>query len=285
MKKLNRETFQNILLVTLGNFILALAVQMFVLPYNILSGGVAGVSVALQPIIHLDPDIAINILVYGLFLLGFLVLGKEFAVKTFFSSLIYPIFISFLHHRVLIVDVDPLLASIYGGLLAGIGIGLTLRAGSSTGGMDIPPLIIHKFTKIPLSTLIMITDALTVLLGLFTYGLEAVLIGLISVYTSGIAIGKVITLKGNSAKEVKIISDHYEKISQRIQDELGRGTTLLHGEGGYTREDKRVILVIVDDQQYTELMKIIDEIDQDAFVFSSDTTEVKGEGFTFGFKI
>lgn len=285
MKKLNREAFQNLFLVIAGNFILALAVQMFVLPYNILSGGVAGVSVALQPIFHLDPDILINILVYGLFILGFLVLGKEFAVKTFFSSLIYPIFISFLSNRVPIVEVDVLLASVYGGLLAGVGIGLTLRAGASSGGMDIPPLIIHKFTKIPVSTLIMIVDGLTVVLGLFTYGVEAVLVGLISVYTSGLAIKKVITLKGNSAKEVKIISNHYEEISQRIQDELGRGTTLLHGEGGYTHLVKRIVLVIVEDQQYTELMKIIDEIDSDAFVFSSDTTEVKGEGFTFGFKI
>lgn len=285
MKKINRETFQNILLVILGNFVLALAVQMFVLPYNILSGGVAGVSVALEPIFHVDPDVLINILVYGLFILGFLVLGKEFAAKTFFSSLIYPIFISFLSHRVPYVEIDPLLASIYGGLLAGIGIGLTIRAGASSGGMDIPPLIINKFTNIPVSALIMIVDALTVLLGLFTYGLKAVLIGLISVYTSGLAINKVITLKGSSAKEVKIISNHYEEISQCIQDAIGRGTTLLHGEGGYTHNEKRIILVIVDEKQYTELMKIIDEMDPDAFVFSSDTTEVKGEGFTYGFKI
>ena len=162
---------------------------------------------------------------------------------------------------------------------------MTIRAGASSGGMDIPPLIINKFTNIPVSTLIMIVDALTVLLGLFTYGLKAVLIGLISVYTSGLAINKVITLKGSSAKEVKIISDHYEEISQRIQDAIGRGTTLLHGEGGYTHHEKRIILVIVDEKQYTELMKIIDEMDPDAFVFSSDTTEVKGEGFTYGFKI
>ncbi len=285
MKKSKHELFQNILLVVLGNFLLASAVQMFVLPYNILSGGVAGVSVALYPLLHIDPDILINILVYGLFILGFLVLGKDFAMKTFFSSFIYPIFISFLSNRVPIIDIDPILASVYGGVIAGMGIGLTLRAGASSGGMDIPPLIIHKFTNIPLSTLILIVDALTVILGLFTYGLEEVLIGLISVYTSAIAIDKVITMRGNIAKEVKIISDKYEEISQRIQDELGRGTTLLHGEGGYTRDKKRIVLVIVDSKQYTELMKIIDEIDSDAFVFSSDTTEVKGEGFTFGFKI
>ena len=126
MKKSKREMIQNIGLVVAGNFLLALAVQMFVLPYNILSGGVAGVSVALYPIIHIDPDILINILVYGLFILGFLVLGKEFAVKTFLSSFIYPIFISFLSNRVPIIDIDPLLASVYGGLVAGVGIGLTL---------------------------------------------------------------------------------------------------------------------------------------------------------------
>lgn len=285
MKKLKKETIKNAVLVIVGNFVIALAVEMFVLPYDILSGGVAGISVALQPIFHVNPDFLINLLVYSLFILGWIMLGKDFAVKTFLSSFIYPIFISLLSGHVPIVEVDPILASAYAGLLAGIGIGMAIRAGASTGGMDIPPLIIHKFTGIPVSTLILIVDGLTVLLGLFTYGLEAVLVGLISVWTSSVAVDKVITIKGNNAKEVTIISDSYEQISRRIQDELGRGTTLICAKGGYKHADKLLVMVIVDSKQYNELMSIIDQEDKDAFVFSSDTTEVKGEGFTFGFKI
>ena len=139
-----KQKGKDIVWVVAGNAVLALAVSMFILPYDILSGGVAGIAVALQPLIPLPVTLMVNLLVVGLFILGACFLGKEFAMKTILSSLIYPVFLTFFSGRVPVLDLDPILASLYGGLLGGMGVGMALRTGASTGGMDIPPLIVHR---------------------------------------------------------------------------------------------------------------------------------------------
>ena len=155
-----KQKGKDIVWVVAGNAVLALAVSMFILPYDILSGGVAGIAVALQPLIPLPVTLMVNLLVVGLFILGACFLGKEFAMKTILSSLIYPVFLTFFSGRVPVLDLDPILASLYGGLLGGMGVGMALRTGASTGGMDIPPLIVHKLTHIEIAKLVLITDAM-----------------------------------------------------------------------------------------------------------------------------
>ena len=275
----------DIVWVVAGNAVLALAVSMFILPYDILSGGVAGIAVALQPLIPLPVTLMVNLLVVGLFILGACFLGKEFAMKTILSSLIYPVFLTFFSGRVPVLDLDPILASLYGGLLGGMGVGMALRTGASTGGMDIPPLIVHKLTHIEIAKLVLITDALTVLLGAFTYGLEAVLIGFVSVWASSVAIDKVLMFGGQQAKAIQIISDQYEQIIERIHSELERGTTLIEAQGGYTHEKRKIVLVVITKNQYPALMEMVTAIDKEAFVIANDTHEVKGFGFSFEFKV
>lgn len=271
--------------VLIGNFMLALAVAMFILPYNILSGGVAGIAVALQPVFHIEPTLMVNALVLGMFVLGTLFLGKSFAVKTVISSLVYPVYLTIITPFVPLLQLDPILASLYGGLLAGVGIGLVLRTGASTGGMDIPPLIVNKYTGIKISTLVLITDALTVGLGLFTYGLEAVLIGFISVWGTSFGIDKMLTLGGGNAKAVQIISEAHAQINAVIQSELDRGTTLSDATGGYTGAPRKVILVVVEKKEYPKLLELVNRIDENAFMITSDATDVHGEGFTLEFKV
>ena len=271
--------------VLVGNFLLALAVSMFILPYHILSGGVAGIAVALQPLIHVDPAVTVNVLVIGMFVFGALVLGKEFAFKTVISSLVYPVYITILTRIVPVVELDALVASLYGGIIGGIGIGLVLRTGASTGGMDIPPLIINKFTGIKVSVLIMFFDTLTVLLGLFTYGLQAVLIGIISVASTSFAIDKILTAGGENAKAVQIISKYYKEINEKIQVDMDRGTTITDATGGYTGAPQKVILVVVEKKEYPELLELVNSIDDKAFMITSDATDVHGEGFTMGFRV
>lgn len=271
--------------VLFGNFILALAVSLFILPYNILSGGVAGIAVALQPVFHIDSTVMVNFLVISMFLLGFLFLGREFALKTVISSIIYPIYLTILSPLVPDISLDPLLASLYGGLVAGIGIGLVLRTGASTGGMDIPPLIINRFTGVKISTLVLITDALTVMLGLFTYGLEPVLIGFISVFGTSFGIDKVLTAGGGNAKAVQIISEKAEEINRMINVDLNRGTTVSEATGGYTGQPRRVILVVMEKKEYPKLLERVNQIDRNAFMITSDATDVHGEGFTLEFKV
>ena len=280
-----KQKGKDIVWVVAGNAVLALAVSMFILPYDILSGGVAGIAVALQPLIPLPVTLMVNLLVVGLFILGACFLGKEFAMKTILSSLIYPVFLTFFSGRVPVLDLDPILASLYGGLLGGMGVGMALRTGASTGGMDIPPLIVHKLTHIEIAKLVLITDALTVLLGAFTYGLEAVLIGFVSVWASSVAIDKVLMFGGQQAKAIQIISDQYEQIIERIHSELERGTTLIEAQGGYTHEKRKIVLVVITKNQYPALMEMVTAIDKEAFVIANDKHEVKGFGFSFEFKV
>jgi uncharacterized membrane-anchored protein YitT (DUF2179 family) len=269
-------------LIFIGTLILAMSVEMFIIPYNILSGGVAGIAVAVEPFFHVDKTLTANILTVVLFLFGWAVLGRQFAINTAFSSLLYPLFTTLLSKINYGIDVPPMLASFYAGLLGGVGIGLIMRAGASSGGMDVPPLILHKITGARISTLVVITDGLTVLLGVVAYDLNAALIGLISVMASGAGIRYILEAgQGTSAKSVQIISDSYQEIVDAIDKELDRGVTLLQAEGGYSAQPKKVILCVVSDRQYTRLLTIIRQIDERAFVITTDASDMHGEGFTY----
>ena len=284
MWKEQKKHIINSITVVVGTFILAIAVETFIIPYRILSGGVAGIAVALHPILHISATLIANSVLIILLIIGSFILGKEFLKNTVLSCIAYPIFTSILNGRVNVV-VDPILASLYGGLIAGAGVGIVLKTGASTGGMDIPPLIINKLTGIKLSTLVLITDFLTVLLGLFVYDLSAVLLGLVSVFASSAAISKVLTINGTVSKAVQIISVKYEDILKEIDAQLERGATLLQGYGSYTGEEKRIILCVVSDRQYGTLIEIVKEIDPSAFIITTDATDMHGEGFTYGFRI
>ena len=284
MRKEQKKQIINSITVVVGTFILAIAVETFIIPYRILSGGVAGIAVALHPILHISATVIANSVLIILLIIGSFILGKEFLKNTVLSCIAYPIFTSILSGRVKVV-VDPILASLYGGLIAGAGVGIVLKTGASTGGMDIPPLIINKLTGIKLSTLVLITDFLTVLLGLFVYDLSAVLLGLVSVFASSAAISKVLTINGTVSKAVQIISVKYEDILKEIDAQLERGATLLQGYGSYTGEEKRIILCVVSDRQYGTLIEIVKEIDPSAFIITTDATDMHGEGFTYGFRI
>ena len=270
------------LLIVSGTFILAISVEYFIIPFNILSGGVAGIAVALEPIFHIEPTLFANVTMLALLAVGRIFLGREFMRNTIISSLLYPVFTTFLSRFPIELTIDPVLASFYSGLIGGAGISLVIRTGSSTGGMDIPPLILHRLTGAKVSTLVMIPDALTIMLGVIAYDMSAALIGLISVFASGYAIDRVLSIgSGMDAKSVQIISDEWEKIKERISGELDRGVTVMEGKGGYTGQTKSVLLCVVSAKQYTKLLEIINETDSHAFVITTDASDMHGEGFTY----
>ena len=267
-----------------GNIILAIGVAWFILPNDVLTGGLAGVAIAIEPIFHITPEIVINVV---LFLLGAVILGKRFAAKTIFSTFAYPMFLSlfsYLANHVIGADVfimDKYLATIYGGALMGIGIGCVFRTGASTGGMDIPPLILNKYTHLPLPSLVMLIDALTVLLGAMVYGLQPALMGILSVWVSSFMINKTLMIGGQEAKNVMIISNKHKEIMEYIHKELNRGTTLLQAVGGYSQEKRPVIMAVIVKKQLHDLQMIVSHIDPEAFVIVTDTNEVQGLGFTY----
>lgn len=282
MFQFKKSYVKEFLLVIVGNLLVALGVGVFIIPNNILSGGLAGVAIALYPIFHIEPQLMITILTVGFFIFGGLVLGKNFAIKTLVSAITYPIFINLMAEVMegVLITENAILASIYGGVIVGVGIGLVFRTGASTGGMDIPPLVIHKYTNIPLATLVMITDALTVLLGVATHSIEAALIGILSVWASGYVIDKTLTFGGESTKSIMIISDHHKELLEKIHTDLDRGATLINAVGGFSGDHRMIILVVIMNTQYPLLNKIVMNTDPNAFMIATDAMEVKGNGFT-----
>jgi uncharacterized membrane-anchored protein YitT (DUF2179 family) len=281
-KKKVQKRIRDLILIIAGTFILAISVEMFIIPYSILSGGVAGIAVAIEPLFHLNETVVANVLQVALLAVGWFFLGRKFAMDTLIASLLYPLFTTLLSLVSFTVHVPPMLASFYAGLTGGIGIGLVMRAGASTGGMDIPPLIMHKLTGMKISTLVMITDALTVALGIATYGFDAMLVGLVSVFASGVAIDRTLDAgQGASAKSVQIISDKWPEIMHEIDVQLARGATLIEAQGGFQQDPKKIILCVVSGRQYTTLIGIIRSIDPKAFVITTDASDMHGEGFTY----
>lgn len=277
---MKRNDTWDLLQIVLGCFILAVASTVFIMPFNIVTGGVAGFAVALNPIIQVDQQIIIYFVMAITFVLGWIFLGRKFALKSLLSTICYPVFISLIHQMNLrTLNIDPILASVYGGVIGGIGIGMVFRVEGSTGGMDIPPLIIHKYTKIPLSQLVLIVDSMTILLGVYAHGLEAFLVGFISVATTSMTLGKMLMLGTHRMKSIYIISNHLDEINQEIHRQLNRGTTIIHGEGGYSRIQRNILLVVIVERQYPKLHMIVSTIDPNAFMIVHNANEVKGEGF------
>lgn len=279
-----KNSILNIILILIGNFLLSVAITCLIVPNNILSGGLAGIAVALQPIFpFLDETTFISVATILLFIIGAISLGKEFLFKTLVSAISFPIFLHILEYLVgnqQFTD-NPMLASIYAGALVGIGLGLVFRTNSSTGGVDILALLAEKYLKLPSHIGCMIIDGSIVILGITMYSIHDAMIGLLSVVVTSFMIDKTLSFGGQKAKSVLIISDLYEEILNRITSEIDRGATLLHGEGGYSRNGKEVILCVIESNQYPFLNKMISEIDPNAFLIVQDAQEVKGDGFTY----
>ncbi len=275
----------DILAVLFGNFLLAVSVAYFVLPYDILSGGVAGIAIITKAVFNWGPVLIIDVLVIGLFVIGAIVLGREFAIKTALSSVAYPVFLELLTRYPVNLEVDALMSCIFGGVIAGVGMGIAFRHNASTGGTDIIALVANKYFGIQVSSAMLASDGVITLLGLLTYGLQDVCLGMIYIYASSMAINRVMVPKTDEAVALYIITSKKEEVSDYIHNILSRGTTLLQGKGGYTNEEKDIILTVVSKNQYVRLSNFIEKTDPYAFVIVSDAKEIKGEGFTYEFRV
>lgn len=273
---------RQVLLIELGTFLFAFSIGVFILPGKVLTGGVAGISTLLISFVPISEDYLVIILNTALFLLGSIFLGKKFFFNTLIYSVSYPFALLFVTRHIPPIEIDPLLGAIYGGFIGGVAIGIMFRNGGSSGGMDAIALIVEKYFKIKVTYTIMFNDALTVLAGLFIYGLNNVLIGLISVYLTTFAMERTINIyRGIEAQKFEIISNKYEELNKAIQEKLDRGTTLLNAQGGYKNHDRKVLMVVVKNEQFNDVKQIIDEIDPNAFVIISEIKDVNGEGFTY----
>lgn len=284
-KKRFRKILIDILVIFLGNASIAAAVAFFVIPNKLLVGGTAGIAVAVNAFLGIPEELVIHVLIYTLFAAGAVVLGREFFFKTITSTVIYPLLLTFAGDLYEIlpkeaVMMDTLTSIICAGVLTGFGLGIVYKRNASTGGMDIIPLIIHKYTNLPLHILVLMVDSFTVLLGMIAYGLQASVYGVISVMICSLVIDKTILLGTQQTKQVQIISQSAGEILAKILEDLDRGCTILESRGGYTKEKRDMLLVVVPISQYQHLIDTVHSIDASAFVIVSDIHEIRGRGFT-----
>ncbi|TDW09485.1 uncharacterized membrane-anchored protein YitT (DUF2179 family) [Breznakia blatticola] len=275
-----RKNIVNTLWIIVGNFVLVIGVTAFLLPHNILSGGITGFAVASESIFNVEKEYIINGCILTAFVLGVIILGKQFALKTVVSSIVYPILLMIIKPWMPFIAVDEAVASLYGGMICGIGLGIVMRCGASTGGMDVFSLILNKLFHIKISHAVLLLDTCVALLGFFTCGIASVLIGYIAILSTSFMVNKVLNFDTHQ-KAVKIISDKHEIINAQIHKEIHRGTTIETVNGGYTGESKTVIYCVVKADQYTKLIQLVDEIDNHAFIVTTNAVEAKGEGFDY----
>lgn len=264
-----------------GNTIYALAVSLFILPGGLITGGTTGLALVAHYQFGVPVAVfvgAFNILMFGA---GALVLGKAFAFTTLISTFYYP-FILGVFEKLLgqvAMTGDRMLGTVFSGLLVGAGIGMVIRGGASTGGMDIPPLIINKKWKLPVSMTMSIFDCLILLSQMIFADKERILYGILLVILYTTVLDKVLLI-GRNQMQVKIMSEKYEEINQAIQSQMDRGTTLLSSEGGHLRKPSYTVLAVVSGRQLSRLSDLVMAIDPGAFMVINQVNEVKGRGFT-----
>jgi uncharacterized membrane-anchored protein YitT (DUF2179 family) len=273
--------------INLGLLISAIGIGLFLVPGKIVSGGVSGIATITYYLFNLPVGMVMLALNIPLFLIGLKIFGKTYGVKTFFGTVFLSVYIDLLRYFIPnannIIDFEKgsnaLIAPIFGGVITGIGIGIIMKFGGSTGGTDIVAQIINKYFKIPLGYSFIFIDGIILLVGSSIFGLEKGLYAIISLYASAIAINKI--FEGVSySKMVYIISDYHEDIRNLILHDFDRGGTGLYGNGLYTNKDKKIIMTVLKNKEIHDLKNYVKQIDPNAFVIISEVYEVLGEGFT-----
>lgn len=282
MKSNWRKNIETIIGVLVGNMVLAFAVAAFMVPHGIIMGGATGIGLTISHYIP-SADLSLIILIVNgiLFLIGALVLGKKFVVTTIASTFFYPMCLSVMRAIPGITELtdNMMLATIYGGVVLGIGVGLVIRVGASTGGTDILALVFHKWFHIPVAILMYVVDFIVLGNQVLFSDTEQIMYGLLALVLETLLLNKVMLL-GQSQIQLFIISDKYEAIRQKMLEELIVGVTMVHIETGYVKENKKGVLCVVPNRKLYSVKELVQSVDEKAFITITQINEVRGRGFS-----
>lgn len=272
----------DILLVLVGNVLMSIGVGAFILPAGLMIGGATGIGLIVSHYWGIPVSSLVAVYNAVMFLIGAVFLGKHFAATTLISSFLFPFLLGQIEAVVQSpLTSDLLLSVILGGVLSGLGIGIVIRAGSSTGGNDIPMLLLNKKLGVPISAAMYSLDFIILCLQLPYSSLEIALYSIVLIATYSIMADKASTL-GKGRIQVRIISSEHKKISRAIQEQIDRGVTLYRIEGGYTSQESCEVMTVVSGRELNRLNRLIMEIDPQAFIMIAHINEVRGRGFSFG---
>ena len=279
--KMNNNRLLSLLLVLLGNTVYALTVKLFLLPANLISCGTTGIALVVNHLTGISLTGFIFVFNIVMLAVGWWILGKKFAMTTVISSLFYPIALEMLN-RILgsvVITEDILLNTLFSGMGLGMSLGIVIRAGASTGGMDIPPLVLKKLFHIPVSASLWAFDFCIMLSQMMFHKAEDLMYGILLLMMISFSLNKMLLL-GTSRTEVKIVSQKAQEIRDTILSRVDRGVTMLHGEGGYLHKQTEIILSVVSNHEMPKIQQLARAIDPECFMIVTRVTEVWGRGFS-----
>ena len=271
-----------ILSILIGNILLAFGVCAFVVPNGIMLGGSTGIALAIQ---HLIPSMRLSVISaiihVALFFLGLVFLGRKFAATSLLSTILYPIVLAIFETMPLgdLFQEGIVLSALACAVVFGLGIGMVVRAGGSTGGMDIPPIILQKYKSIPVGTSMLFFDSIVVLLQVLLGGIDGILCSLLVIVVMSATVNKAL-VSGEKKVQVMIFSPEYEQIRKALLEKVVVGVTMLNVETGYDGLDQKAVLSVVYARKYPEIRETALSIDPKAFIVTSDVTNVNGKGYT-----
>lgn len=268
-------------LIVLGNAIYAAGVVLFILPSGLITGGTTGIALIVNHFTGMQISAFVGAFNVAMFALGYLVLGRKFAMSTLVSTFSYPVMLGLIQKAVgdFVLTEDLLLSALFGGLLIGLALAVVIRLGASTGGMDIPPLILQKTLRIPVSASMYVFDFIILIGQMLFTPKQTCLYGILLVLVYTITLDKLLAV-GASRTKLEIVSRHNDEIREAILEDLDRSVTMLHGRTGFVGEETDVIFCVIAPKELYKLERIVYSIDPDAFVVMSRATSVHGKGFS-----
>ncbi len=277
-----KEKIKFFLSIILGNALIAFSVCAFVVPNDIMLGGSNGISLTIQ---HFLPGLRLSVISavvnVGLFVLGWAFMGWKFAATSLLSTILYPAILGIFESLPLaaMFNENIVISALFCGVFCGLGIGLVVRSGGSTGGMDIPPCILHKYRGIPVGTSMMFFDVVVVLMQVIVKGFDGLLLSLLVIVMISTTINRTV-LAGEKKIQIIIISPAIQQIRQEILKNIDCGVTMLETEGGYSGSHQQAILTVVYSNKYPAIRDAALKFDKNAFIVASDVTNVNGRGYT-----
>ncbi|MGN1318957.1 MAG: YitT family protein [Lachnospirales bacterium] len=270
------KNYKKWIFIVLGTFLMAVALNGFLAPHNLVIGGATGISLIVLRLFNIPMWLTNLIIDIPLLICAIKIKGKNFAKNTLISTILLSFFIGITEY-IPYFETDILMGSLYGGIISGIGLGLVFKVNSTTGGSDLAAGLLKKFfPHISVARIMLIIDVIVIGLGLFVLGIRSVLYAIIAVYIISKTID--IVLEGlDFAKAAFIISDKSEEIGKEINTKLKRGATLFNGTGMYTHNPKNMLIVVMSSKQIAKLKDITTTIDNKSFIFITDVREIMGD--------
>lgn len=278
-----KQILKTLPVVVSGNVVMAAGIVLFILPSGLITGGTTGLGIIAKHLTGLSIPVFTAVFNIAMFLLGLVCLGKTFAATTLVSTFVYPVFLAAMQEIVgdFVLCEDLLMCALFGGICVGASIAIVVKAGSSTGGMDIPPLLLQKYMGIPVSKSLYVFDFVIVVGQAMIVAPDMLLYGVVLVMVYTIVIDKLMAM-GDAQLQLEIVSGKADEIRQAILQDVDRGVTLLHGQTGYYQKEVDVVFTIISPRERHRTERLIRQIDPHAFIIISHVTRVSGRGFSEG---